>query len=82
MSRHTQRLARLERIAQAKAAKPYRLFVMWPGDPEPPDLGPHDVVIMVTYESPAEVERPAGAGVVVMMPDNGRGDMPPGGRYV
>lgn len=70
MSRHTARLARLEQKAQANT--PRRIVVQWPGDPPPENLGPRDVVIVITYGSPAEAEPPPGAGATVILPDNGR----------
>ncbi len=74
MSRHTARLARLE--AKANANTPRQIIVQWPGDPAPENLGPRDVVIMITPGSTADAEPPPGAGGVIVLPDNGRGDMP------
>ena len=49
-----QRLAKIEGAAGPKG--PPRFVVLYPGDPEPEALGPHDVILRVVYDDgPPEV---------------------------
>ena len=55
MKATARRLARLE--LQRQPVTPGRVVVVFPGDPEPQDLGPNDHVVRVVF---GDVAEPAG----------------------